>query len=102
MPFASPLLGRYNLSNLLAAAAVAETLALPHAAVAAAFAAQRPVPGRMEPVDLGQPFPVFVDYAHTDAALDAALRSAREVAGRAARWRWSSAAAATATPASVR
>ena len=80
VPFASPLLGRYNLSNLLAAAAGAETLGLPHAAVAAAFAGQRPVPGRMEPVDRGQPFPVFVDYAHTDAALDAALRSAREIA----------------------
>jgi UDP-N-acetylmuramoyl-L-alanyl-D-glutamate--2,6-diaminopimelate ligase len=81
LPFSSALLGRYNLSNLLAAAAAAETLGLPHAAVAAAFAAQRPVPGRMEPVDRGQPFPVFVDYAHTDAALEAALRSAREVAG---------------------
>jgi UDP-N-acetylmuramoyl-L-alanyl-D-glutamate--2,6-diaminopimelate ligase len=69
----------YNLSNLLAAAAAAETLGLPHAAVAAAFAAQSPVPGRMEPVERGQPFPVFVDYAHTDAALEAALRSAREV-----------------------
>jgi UDP-N-acetylmuramoyl-L-alanyl-D-glutamate--2,6-diaminopimelate ligase len=79
--FSSPLLGRYNLSNLLAAAAAAEALGLPHAAVAEAFAAQRPVPGRMEPVDRGQPFPVFVDYAHTDAALEAALRSAREVAG---------------------
>ncbi|HEV2855959.1 MAG TPA: UDP-N-acetylmuramoyl-L-alanyl-D-glutamate--2,6-diaminopimelate ligase [Thermoanaerobaculia bacterium] len=81
LPFTSPLLGRYNLSNLLAAAAAAETLELPHAAVAAAFAAQRPVPGRMEPVDRGQPFPVFVDYAHTDAALEAALRSAREMVG---------------------
>jgi UDP-N-acetylmuramoyl-L-alanyl-D-glutamate--2,6-diaminopimelate ligase len=80
VPFDSPLLGRYNLSNLLAAAAAAETLKLPHAAVAAAFAAQRPVPGRMEPVERGQPFPVYVDYAHTDAALDAALRSAREIA----------------------
>ncbi|MFL6194937.1 MAG: UDP-N-acetylmuramoyl-L-alanyl-D-glutamate--2,6-diaminopimelate ligase [Thermoanaerobaculia bacterium] len=80
-PFASPILGRYNLSNLLAAAAGAETLALPHAAVVQAFAAQRPVPGRMEPVDRGQPFAVYVDYAHTDAALDAALRSAREVVG---------------------
>lgn len=79
LPFASAVLGRYNLSNLLAAAAAAETLGLPHAAVAAAFAAQRPVPGRMEPVERGQPFPVFVDYAHTDAALEAALRSAREV-----------------------
>jgi UDP-N-acetylmuramoyl-L-alanyl-D-glutamate--2,6-diaminopimelate ligase len=81
LPFTSSLLGRYNLWNLLAAAAAAEVLALPQAAVAAAFAAQRPVPGRMEPVDRGQPFPVFVDYAHTDAALAAALRSAREVVG---------------------
>jgi UDP-N-acetylmuramoyl-L-alanyl-D-glutamate--2,6-diaminopimelate ligase len=80
-PFSSPILGRYNLSNLLAAAAAAETLGLPHAAVAEAFAAQRPVPGRMEPVDRGQPFAVYIDYAHTDAALDAALRSAREVVG---------------------
>jgi UDP-N-acetylmuramoyl-L-alanyl-D-glutamate--2,6-diaminopimelate ligase len=81
VPFTTPLLGRYNLSNLLAAAAAAETLELPHEAVAAAFAAQRPVPGRLEPVDRGQPFAVFIDYAHTDAALDAALRSAREVVG---------------------
>ena len=79
--FATPLLGRYNLANLLAAAAAAEALGLPLEAMAAALAAQRPIAGRMEPVDRGQPFPVFVDYAHTDAALDAALRSAREVAG---------------------
>lgn len=81
VPFVTHLLGRYNLVNLLAAAAAAEALGLPHAAVTAALAAQRPVPGRMEPVDRGQPFPVFVDYAHTDAALDAAIRSAREIAG---------------------
>ena len=81
VPFSSAVLGRYNLSNLLAAAAAAETLGLPHEAVAAAFAAQRPVPGRMEPVDRGQPFAVYIDYAHTDAALDAALRSAREMVG---------------------
>jgi len=79
-PFVSSLLGRYNLSNLLAAAAGAETLGLPLETVVAAFAKQPPVPGRMEPVVRGQPFAVFVDYAHTDAALDAALRSAREIA----------------------
>jgi UDP-N-acetylmuramoyl-L-alanyl-D-glutamate--2,6-diaminopimelate ligase len=77
----TPLLGRYNLANLLAATAGAEILGLPHEAVARAFAGQRPVPGRMEPVDCGQPFAVFVDYAHTDAALEAALRSAREMEG---------------------
>jgi UDP-N-acetylmuramoyl-L-alanyl-D-glutamate--2,6-diaminopimelate ligase len=80
LAFESPLLGRYNLANLLAAAAAAEALGLPHAAVAAAFAAARPVAGRMEPVDRGQPFPVFVDYAHTDAALRAALAAVREMA----------------------
>jgi UDP-N-acetylmuramoyl-L-alanyl-D-glutamate--2,6-diaminopimelate ligase len=79
--FSSPLLGLYNLANLLAAAAAAEALGLPQAAIVQAFAAQRPVPGRMESVDRGQPFPVFVDYAHTDAALEAALRSAREMEG---------------------
>jgi UDP-N-acetylmuramoyl-L-alanyl-D-glutamate--2,6-diaminopimelate ligase len=78
--FHSPLLGRFNLENLLAAAAGAEALSLPHAAIAAAFAAQRPIAGRMEPVDRGQPFPVFVDYAHTDDALRAALSSVRELA----------------------
>lgn len=81
VPFVTHLLGRYNLLNLLAAAAAAEALGLPHAAVTAALAAQKPIPGRMEPVDRGQPFPVFVDYAHTDAALAAALRSAREISG---------------------
>src|SRR6185295_4984253 len=73
----TPLLGRYNLLNLLAVVAAAEALALPHAAVVAAAAAQRPIAGRLEPIDRGQPFPVFVDYAHTDAALEAALRSVR-------------------------
>ncbi len=77
----SPLLGRYNLENLLAAAAGAEALGLPHEAIARAFAAQRPVAGRMEPVLRGQPFPVFVDYAHTEAALAAALKSARDLSG---------------------
>ncbi len=81
VPFVTRLLGRYNLLNVLAAAATAEALNLPHSAVTAALAAQHPIPGRMEPVDRGQPFAVFVDYAHTDAALDAALRSAREIAG---------------------
>jgi UDP-N-acetylmuramoyl-L-alanyl-D-glutamate--2,6-diaminopimelate ligase len=76
----SPLLGRYNLSNLLAAVAAAEALELPHEAIARGIAGRRPVPGRMEPVERGQPFAVFVDYAHTDAALTAALTSVREVA----------------------
>ncbi len=78
--FATPLLGRYNLENVLAAAAAASALAVPLEAIAAALAAARALPGRMESVDRGQPFLAAVDYAHTDAALEAVLRSARELA----------------------
>ena len=82
LAFDSPLLGRLNLDNLVAAAAAAEALGLPLDAIASGIAATRPLAGRMEPVDLGQPFPVIVDYAHTHAALDAAIRSLRELSGR--------------------
>lgn len=81
----SPLVGRFNLDNLLAAAAGGFALGLPHEAIAAGLAAQPPLPGRMEPVDRGQPFPVVVDYAHTPAALEAALRSLAELNGEPAR-----------------
>ena len=79
--FRSPLLGRYNLSNLLAAAAAAEALELPFDAVAAGIAKTRPLAGRMDAVRAGQPFLAVVDYAHTDAALGAAIRSLRELTG---------------------
>ena len=82
LPFSTALRGRFNLENLLAAAAGAEALELPHAAIAAALAEVRPLAGRMEPVERGQEFPVFIDYAHTDAALAAALRAAREFTQR--------------------
>jgi len=76
---ASPLLGRYNLDNLLATIAAAEALGLPHAAMVEAVAAQQPLPGRMEPVRAGQEFLALVDYAHTPAALEATLGSLREL-----------------------
>jgi UDP-N-acetylmuramoyl-L-alanyl-D-glutamate--2,6-diaminopimelate ligase len=82
LAFDSPLLGRYNLANLLAAVAAGEALELPPTAIAAGIAATRPLPGRLEPVDAGQPFPVLIDFAHTPAALEAAIRSTRELSGR--------------------
>ncbi len=81
-PFSSPLLGRFNLLNLLAAVAGAEALGIEHAAIARGLATRGPLPGRMEPVRAGQEFPALVDYAHTDAALVAALTSLRELARR--------------------
>ncbi|MEO8275561.1 MAG: UDP-N-acetylmuramoyl-L-alanyl-D-glutamate--2,6-diaminopimelate ligase [Thermoanaerobaculia bacterium] len=81
IPFRSSLLGRYNLSNLLAAAAAALALGLPPEAVTQGFARTRPLAGRMEAVRAGQSFLAVVDYAHTDAALGAAIRSLRELTG---------------------
>ena len=79
LTFASPLLGRYNLENLLTAAAAGVALRLPLAAIAEGIATVGPVAGRMERLDRGQSFPVLLDYAHTDAALAATLRSLREI-----------------------
>ncbi|MCZ7652938.1 MAG: UDP-N-acetylmuramoyl-L-alanyl-D-glutamate--2,6-diaminopimelate ligase [Thermoanaerobaculia bacterium] len=77
-----PLVGRYHVENVVLAVAIAEALELPHEAVIAGAAALRPPAGRMEAVAAGQPFPVFIDYAHTPAALEAALRALRDVGGR--------------------
>jgi UDP-N-acetylmuramoyl-L-alanyl-D-glutamate--2,6-diaminopimelate ligase len=67
------LAGRHNLDNIAAAAACALALDVPAEAIAAGVLALERVPGRMERVDRGQPFAVFVDFAHTPAALDALL-----------------------------
>ena len=75
------LYGRFNLSNLLLAAAAVRAHGLPAAAVARAMAACAPVPGRLE--RFGPPArPVFVDYAHTAAGLAAALAALRAHFGR--------------------
>ena len=73
----SPMTGRFNVYNLLAALtfAVAQGIAPPTAA--AALGAVQGVPGRMRRVDAGQPFTVVVDYAHTPDSLDKVLKELR-------------------------
>lgn len=78
-----PLVGRFNVHNALAAAAagLAAGATLEHAR--AALSKARAVRGRMERVDLGQPFSVIVDYAHTPESLDKVLSLLRPLtAGR--------------------
>jgi len=82
LEFHSPLLGRFNLENILAAVAGAEALGIESSATRRALASVRPLAGRLEPVAAGQPFPVLVDYAHTDGALAAAVKAVRELTGR--------------------
>lgn len=75
----SPLMGRYNVSNLLAALAIGHARGFSMEAMLARVAAFPVVPGRMERVDLGQDFNVLVDYAHTDDALKHACEMLREL-----------------------
>jgi UDP-N-acetylmuramoyl-L-alanyl-D-glutamate--2,6-diaminopimelate ligase len=75
----SPLLGRYNVSNVLAAAATAYGLGRNPHAFLARLAVFPGVPGRMERIEEGQTFNVLVDYAHTDDALRNALGMLRVI-----------------------
>lgn len=77
--FTSALPGDYNVSNVLCALAMAAALGRDPLALAPALASFPGVPGRMERVEAGQAFPVFVDYAHTDDALRNALRMLRAI-----------------------
>ena len=78
-PFVSRLPGAYNVSNVLCALACAAALGHDPLALAPAVAAFPGVAGRMERVEAGQAFPVFVDYAHTDDALRNALGMLRAI-----------------------
>lgn len=78
----SPLLGRYNVWNLLAAIGAGLHLGVALEAVARGVETLRGVPGRFEPVIAGQPFTVVVDYAHTEDALDRLLAAAGDLAPR--------------------
>jgi UDP-N-acetylmuramoyl-L-alanyl-D-glutamate--2,6-diaminopimelate ligase len=75
----SPLIGRYNASNVLAAMATVWGLGGNPAVLATRLADFRGVPGRMERIEEGQPFNVLVDYAHTDDALRNALGMLRAI-----------------------
>jgi len=81
----SPLLGRVNVSNILAALGAGLSYGLDLEAMASAIPGCRAVPGRFEPVSFtttaqGQSFLVVVDYAHTDDALRNAIQTARSLA----------------------
>jgi len=76
----SNLVGAFNVSNCLAALAAAVTgLGIDPETAARGIAAFSGVPGRMERIELGQPFTAIVDFAHTPNALRVALETAREM-----------------------
>jgi UDP-N-acetylmuramoyl-L-alanyl-D-glutamate--2,6-diaminopimelate ligase len=77
----TPLPGHFNVSNALAALAVARALGLDLGDAARALASSEQVPGRFESIDEGQPFGVIVDYAHTPDSLENVLGAARRLTG---------------------
>jgi len=73
----SPLMGKHNLSNILASFAVSLVLNVPVAAIQQGLASLQNVPGRMEKIENNRGFQIFIDYAHTDNALKNLLETVR-------------------------
>ena len=73
----SPLLGSFQVDNLLASFAAALALGIDPGLAVRGLGRVRGIPGRMERVDRGQRFGVLVDYAHTPDALHRALEGLR-------------------------
>jgi len=78
-PVRSPLLGRFNAYNLLAALAACAEAGFELGALLPAVATLTGAPGRIDRVDQGQPFGVMVDYAHTPDALEKLLAEGRRL-----------------------
>jgi len=78
MRIQSALVGRHNLYNLLAAIGAALALGLSPADIAKGIAGLKGVPGRFQRVANRRGLQIVVDYAHTDAALESLLMTARE------------------------
>ncbi|HVX12648.1 MAG TPA: UDP-N-acetylmuramoyl-L-alanyl-D-glutamate--2,6-diaminopimelate ligase [Pirellulales bacterium] len=75
----TPLIGAHNITNCLMAAAVGLVYSIDLPTIVAGLEAIPRVPGRLERIECGQPFSVFVDYAHTPDALSASLTTLRAV-----------------------
>ena len=78
----TPLLGRFNVDNVLAALGAALALGLDPPTALRGISSVAGVPGRLERVQAGQDFTVVVDYAHTDDALKNLLETVRELKPR--------------------
>ncbi|MBN2257141.1 MAG: UDP-N-acetylmuramoyl-L-alanyl-D-glutamate--2,6-diaminopimelate ligase [Anaerolineaceae bacterium] len=72
------LAGAFNVANCMAAIGATHlALGIPSDAVSKGIAGLHGIPGRMERIDLGQPFTAIVDFAHTPNALRVALEALR-------------------------
>ncbi len=72
-----PLVGLFNVYNVLTAAGIALAADIPFATITEGIEGLKGVRGRFELVDAGQDFPVIVDYAHTPDSLENVLNTCR-------------------------
>jgi len=80
MPVRTEMIGTHHVYNCLVAAAVGLTYGIDLPTVVRGLEAAGQVPGRLERIECGQPFSVFVDFAHTPHALTGCLRTLRGLA----------------------
>ncbi len=79
IPVRTRTIGDHHVANCLMAAAVGLVYGVDLADIARGLEQADPIPGRMERIECGQSFGVFVDFAHTPDALQSTLQSLREV-----------------------
>lgn len=79
MPVRTEMIGDHHVLNCLAATAVGLVLGLDLPTIARGLESQRKMPGRLERIECGQSFSVYVDYARTPEMLTASLKSVRQV-----------------------
>jgi MurE/MurF fusion protein len=87
MAMESPLVGRYNLDNLMVALGLAKAVGVEEAVIARSLATATGAPGRLQRVTVGNVWPsngpvVLVDYAHSPDALDKVLRTVKALPHR--------------------
>jgi UDP-N-acetylmuramoyl-L-alanyl-D-glutamate--2,6-diaminopimelate ligase len=82
VPLSSPLVGDFNLSNILAAVAAAHCAGIPNEAIARGIALAPQVPGRLERVENRREVLALVDYAHTSDALTQVLAALAGIPAR--------------------
>lgn len=80
VPVRTHLIGQHNIYNCLVAAAIAGCYGIELPTIVRGLEAVTSVPGRLERIECGQPFGVYVDYAHTPDALSICLETLRRVA----------------------
>ncbi|HXA43468.1 MAG TPA: UDP-N-acetylmuramoyl-L-alanyl-D-glutamate--2,6-diaminopimelate ligase [Candidatus Solibacter sp.] len=82
IPVRLPLTGRFNVANALCALGICHALGLSLEEAAEGLARAQGLRGRMQVLELGQPFAVVIDYAHTPDGLEQVLRELRPLTDR--------------------